>query len=754
MNLPSDVIHEESVQQARLLELNNERERNSRFGDVINFANGKLEMDKNGQYQLVEMHDNCIKYCLEESIDGHNITAFWTVTKIRHRDEKRGYRFEWKITVRKLRNNRFDGKRNADQNPSVRSFVIRDQDYPKYFETAPPRKPKAKMEKRVFNTAYDRSEQPFQLDYRAHPASPSNQYDRGVEHLNIGEYYAKGSALAANKYHDHNPVGAQAGVAPLTAANDNHLHHHYFLNKNEVPIFHTSHFEKVSAFPAPGFNPLFPNAVQSLPRINTQVDSYGEFLPTTAQPSFHFPNELNQEAIKPTTYRGHYDDNRESILDGEVKKPNIDTIDNGNQWISFPARHANIVPVARINTTPPTYLDLSKTSSSPSPSPSPPSPIQSFYNKQLLSPNEIQPSLNQNHVNPFYWFGQHPHNQNHNQNLNFIPSYPIQDNTFSELDPIYHGTTAFTTPSHFTTSSHFPILGGLNTDVHDTGARFVSLQNGVSDDGIFDASTEARQTTIVNTESSFTTPLNVVTTTNGEDLQLEDENNTYPDSINAQLPPPESGADVRVPYVDTTDKSVQTSRTKQKKNRKNYRDTVVSTEKIGVQEIADKAPKKSPQSRYKIQKLSGSTEKPSWAVKRPRLRYSDKLKTNSEIRRNSADANSPKANRRKITVRKTTTTTEPITTVTSADFTSESVESFSTTPAPEIIDLPRTSQSIQKSVSVHIGEKVTVMPRKSAKVVINSKNGEIKKNPIRRANIKKVEKTAVDGKSTEEMLEQ
>lgn len=736
----SDAIKEESIQQARFLELNNGQERNNRFGDVINFANGKLELDKNGHYQLVEMHDNCIKYCLEESIDDHNITAFWSVTKIRHRDEKRGYRFEWKISVRKLRNNRFDGKRNIDQNPSVRSFLIRDQDYPKYFE-ASVRKNNIKMEKRVFNTAYDKTELPFQLDYRAHQAQPSNQYNHGVEHLNTGEYYAKGSAALPIKYrHEHvDQPGIAVAAAPSVAENNNHLHHHFFLNKNEVPIFQTSHFEKVSAFPAAGLNSLFPNPnIIPVSRVNNQIDSYGEFLPTTPQAPFHFPNELKaQDTIKPTTYRGHYDDNRESILDGVVKKSNFENINNENQWISFPARHANVVPIQRIHTTPATYSIVPNATPSPS--------IQSLYNKQILHPNGLQSHfINQNHVNPFYWFGQHPSNPN----VNFIPSYPLHANTFSELDPLYHGTTALTTPSDIPVS-HIPGFNGINTEIHNTDPRFVSqlpLQN-ADDDSIFDASTEARQTTITNTEPSFTTPLNVITTTNGENLQFEDEDNSYPDSINAQLPPPESGADVRVPYVDI-DKSEPLQRIKQRKSNRNHKESNVSTEKVEVQEILEKTTKKSPQSRYKSQKNSGSTEKPSWTPKRPRLRSSDRFKTNSEIQRNSADKKF--ANRRKITLRKTTTTTEPITTVTQ-DFTSES-EPITTTTVPLTEDQPRTSQSVQKSVSVHIAEKVTVMPRKSARVVINSKTGEIKKNPIGRSNIKKVDKNTDN--STDEYLEQ
>ena len=163
----------------------------------------------------------------------------------------------------------------------------------------------------------------------------------------------------------------------------------------------------------------------------------------------------------------------------------------------------------------------------------------------------------------------------------------------------------------------------------------------------------------------------------------------------------------------------------------------------------NKTTKKSSYGRYKTQRSPSSTEKPSWAPKRPRLRGSDKYKTNSELAHNS-EKKSHYANRRKITLRKTTTTTAAPTTVTQ-EFGNDS-EAVSTTVASLLEDEPRTSQSVKKSVSVHIAEKVTVMPKKAAKVVINSKSGEIKK-PRRVAKIKKVEKGVVEN-TTKHNLDQ
>lgn len=742
LHFSSDVIREESIQRAKFLEADNGRERNSKFGDVINLANGKLEMDAGGHFQLVEINENCIKYCLEESIEGHNITAFWSIYKIRHRDEHRGYRYEWKITVRRLRNNRVDGKRSTEHGSNVRSFLMRDQDYPKFFETFVEKKA-PKMEKRIFNTLYDKSEHPFALDYRSYSPYGVNQYDRGVENLNTGEYYAKGSAPSA-RY--------QLRDNHLVHENNNHVHHHFFLNKDEVPIFKSSHFEKVSTFPAP-YTPLtFPNnGIQpsqvSLSRVHNQLDSYGEVLPTTSQSPFLFPDEVKiQEPIHPTTYRGHYDDNRESILDGEVKANNFNhhhhVHHHQNQIVSFPSGHANVIPISGITTTPTSFaLNLNT---------SPPPSVQSFYSNQFANTKSLQTP---NHPNPFFWQGRH----SDGHQFNFVGSIPYHENTFSELDPIYHGPTSVSTPSHITPSH----ISEHDAEIHNPDAGFVSqlpLQD-VSENNSYDEPTEVHQTTATNTDPSFTTPYNPITTTKAAKVQVEDDRSSYSDSmnkfdsINAQLPPPDSGADLRVPYVET-DKSISSVQLNRKKNH-NFETKIdnddASVEQEKFEKIVEKTTKKSP--RYKSQKVFSSTERSSWVPKRPRLRSSDKYKTNSELVKN-VDKKPGYATRRKIVVRKTTTTTPEPTTVTQEFHSEHGPIATTLTPQLELKldEQPRTTQSVRKSVSVHIAEKVTVIPKKGAKVVRSNKYGEISQKPRRVAKIKKVEKSVED--STESYLEQ
>lgn len=699
-------------------------------------------MDQHGQFQLIEMIDNCIEYCLEETLQGHNITAFWSVYRVRHRDEQRSYRYEWKITVRRLRNSqRNESKRNTERNTNIRSFIVRDQDYPNLFENSTKRT-EAKMEKRIFNTLYDKSEHPFRLDYRSHPSS----YDRGLENLNTGEYYAKGSAPVI-KYQVNSPQDA-----PITTENANNLHHHYYLNKAEVPIFKTSHFEKVSAFPG-HYNAIRfpsngapPNHV-SVPRLHNQVDSYGELLPTTSQAPFHFPEEVKlHEPIRPTTYRGHYDDNRETILEREPKQNHFEShhSHNHNQLLTFPARQANAYPIPSITTTPNAYaIHLNTLPTTPS--------IPSLYGKQFSNPNGLHPAHAHEHSNQ-YWFGQHPEHNSYN----FVGSYPFQEHTYSELDPIYHGQSVLSTPSDVPSSS----VPEINNNIHDNDNRFVSqlpLQN-VDDNGAYNVPTEVHQTTSTNTDASFTTPFNAVTTIRADIIESEDSSNPFPDSINAQLPPPDSGADLRVPYIEM-DKSSSSSQAHHRKRKEKFRvsikdddddedddeddddDDSLTIEKQRFEKFVNKTTIKSSHGRYKNQRSPSPTEKPSWMPKRPRLRGSDKYKTNSELTHDS-EKKSHYSNRRKLTLRRTTTTTAAPTTTVTQEFSNEG-EPVSTTVASLLEEEPRTSQSVKKSVSVHIAEKVTVMPKKAAKVVINSKSGEIKK-PRRVAKIKKVEKSVIE----------
>lgn len=711
---------------------------------MINLANGKLEMDSNGNFQLVEIIDNCIKYCLEESIEGHNISAFWSIYKIRHRDEHRGYRYEWKITVRKLRNSRIDGKRSTEHGSNVRSFLIRDQDYPKFFDIIAKPNKQPKMEKRIFNTLYDKSEHPFHLDYRSHLLNDQNQFDHGIENLNIGEYFAKGSAPVI-KY--------QVRDGNFPPENNNHLHHHYFLNKDEVPIFKTSHFEKVSAFPAQYNSLTFPNgAVQpsqiSIPRVHNQLDNYREVLPTTSQSPFHFPDEVKlQEPIHPTTYRGHYDDNRESILETDVKENNFNPLPpqhihhhDRNQIISFPARHANVIPIPSISTTPNSYALHLNTS--------PPPSIQSIYSKQFPSTKALPSPI---HPNLFFWQGHLPNGPQYD----FVASFPYHENKFSELDPIYHGSTDLSTPPEVEPSR----IPELDVEIHNPDAEYVSqlpLQD-ISDNNSYDSSTttEDHQTTSTNTDPSFTTPYNApMTTIKAAKIKVNNERNSYPDSINAQLPPPDSGTDVRVPYVETEKSDKTTSSAHPLRNHEKHFESNIDSHDVSVEqhdiEILEKTTKKSP--RYKNQKTFTSTER-SWAPKRPRLRSSDKYKTNSELAKNT-EKKSNYLNRRKLVLRKKTTTTESPTVTNGFIDENESIRPTTTaaTPVPEPVEQPRTTQSVQKSVSVHIAEKVTVIPKKGNKMVISSKHTEVNEMPRRIAKIKKVEKNVDD--STERYLEQ
>ncbi|XP_058446972.1 adhesive plaque matrix protein-like isoform X2 [Malaya genurostris] len=93
-----------------------------RFGDIVELAHGRLEKESDDQYYFVQDDPGY----RQES--GRNISAFWKVERIRHRDDLRGHRYELKFTVAPIKDFLFDESAIVN-----RSFVVRDEDYPRYF---------------------------------------------------------------------------------------------------------------------------------------------------------------------------------------------------------------------------------------------------------------------------------------------------------------------------------------------------------------------------------------------------------------------------------------------------------------------------------------------------------------------------------------------------------------------------------------------------------------------------------------------
>lgn len=214
-----------------------------------------------------------------------NITALWQVEKIRHRDTSRGHAMELKLTIVPMRRNHAESKREIVSGSGgggggqlkARSFVVRDIDYPRYFDdNAHGLAPRNKIQKRTFDMfgmsqpLFDSYRIPLHYKYQ-------NKY---TDNLNTGEYYVSGEIggqTTDRAFYQHpaptiqyqSPTGfneqqqlqrphlirfptASAGstndypdtggtTSPFTAT---HLHHHFYMNKNNVPLVKATAFEK------------------------------------------------------------------------------------------------------------------------------------------------------------------------------------------------------------------------------------------------------------------------------------------------------------------------------------------------------------------------------------------------------------------------------------------------------------------------------------------------------------------------------
>lgn len=694
-------------------------------------ASGRLQINEYGNVFITESEENCIKRCSDDLTSEKNVTAFWSVEKIRHRDENRGHRFELKITIRPIRKNRFDGKRETNNNFSgdnkSRSFIIKDQDYPKYFSNLEnvTKKSGLRIEKRIFNTMYDNAEIPFHLNYRRRPSFPI-PYEQ-TNNLNIGEYYM--GAHPASPYHPrplrYNELATHNRFNSPNV-NDHslpgHLHHHFYLNKDEVPIFKASLYENSNIYAPPGAsgpilysNQQFPQEQQQpqqeLPPLhrpnNLQIENqiranaYYRDITPTPHTSVHFPGpyQFNPLPGEPQI-KGPYDDNRETILEGELEPQKYNTpFELNNNFLNFPPRNNKPYLPNTIPTTSQAY-QIDSTSLSP--------PV-SFYGNQYQAQN---PHTN----NQLYWLGHTNAPYPINSNANFEGSFPYQENTYSEIDPIYHGQPILVTPVNL------GILHGPNNDEATKAVSQLPLQNSNIESSSFDPTIENHQTLQENSEPNYTTPYNILTTTQSDGAKNENENVSYPDSINAQLPPPESYDDLTVPYVDATvltDKpythTVKLDSQSDEQNISNRKTEYVTTENQSGSNVPNKMEKysdnRSPvQIRYRGRKSSAATEKPAikWSPKRTRQRKPSVSESNGE------SSEKQEIRKRKIS-RSTTTTTKSTTT---ADILNDKTPNTDQQSESDIItvtpiyfhDEPRTSQSVQKSVSVRVGEAMTVKP--------------------------------------------
>ncbi|XP_075154863.1 uncharacterized protein LOC142228349 [Haematobia irritans] len=193
----------------------------SRFGDIVTLAQGRLETMANGQYRFVE--GNCDYECAREN----NMVATWHVQKIRHRDLNRKFHYEMKFSVSPMTSatpseivvrggpNKRTILENSKPN-NIQTFIQKEHDYPNSFrkiltenedDDFADRRQDGLRSIRQFN--HQQQQHPSQVTpmpqptfirgvYRSPPPQPPSYPSTPIltnsprpfpDQLNIGEYY-------------------------------------------------------------------------------------------------------------------------------------------------------------------------------------------------------------------------------------------------------------------------------------------------------------------------------------------------------------------------------------------------------------------------------------------------------------------------------------------------------------------------------------------------------------------------------------
>lgn len=711
--------------------------------------------------------------------NNNNVTAVWSIEKIRHSDEIRGHRYEMKISVRPIIRSKLDNRRDTVNAPiKSRSFLIKDNDYPKYFiDGTPPPKDNnnnnLRMEKRMFSYFYDTTEIPFHLNYGRKYGFPPPQpgyYGHGAN-LNTGEYFMGTPIPSIPPFHmrhtrfngllpryppmPNNFNGNQLHKPFIQSphTNNNNLHHHYYLNKDELPIFKTSVFEDSKVFQTPtqssipNFHnhlnnnqqdlPIFANQIpvqiehqQRIPvrQIENQIQTnelLANYRPTQSIP-LSFPTQTSGINFNKVSFGG-IDQHKVLELNnnfGHGVKPisnniplpqtspspigyQFDTSPTPSQISFFPQYspqfiHSSQAPQQHLQQSQPQLPQLPQQIQHQSQQPHQQIQIQQIQQQQPQQQNQPQLPFRQQQSDPFHWYGsvnlQYPRN-----NINFQGSYPFQENTYSEVDPVFHGQS----PNLLVSPISVIALDNTNSNdgIYPTVSQ-IAIQNPSSS---YTPSTESHVQQI---DPTFATPYNSVTTQQNEvptkAASTKHRNNNkdhYPDSINAQLPPPDSGDDLTIPYVDAT---IHTEKpydqvhlierpSEQSTSTSNADYVTTSTKDIQTMDKMFDMQQRTPVNlRYKGKKNSEPTEKPSikWIPKRTRQRKP--LYSSSE--------NPVRDNRRRRTTTAPTTVTE--TSVDMVDEHQKKIADIITEMSMIFHDEPHTTRSIKKSVSVRVGDEI------------------------------------------------
>ncbi|XP_017470241.1 PREDICTED: uncharacterized protein LOC108361958 [Rhagoletis zephyria] len=185
-------------------------ESDTRFGDIVTLANGRLEETGNNSFRFIE--GLCGYDC-----DAERVWALWQVQKIRHRDANRKFRYEMKFSVSPLRAvsaGNIKRKAELDSNNSKRSvlqtYIQRDYDYPQTFGKIAYNDEARFADRRLDDYTARNLRQPPMNQYRQATPMPQPTFIHGIfqppprfpplpEKLNIGEYIKDYPAKATPK---------------------------------------------------------------------------------------------------------------------------------------------------------------------------------------------------------------------------------------------------------------------------------------------------------------------------------------------------------------------------------------------------------------------------------------------------------------------------------------------------------------------------------------------------------------------------
>lgn len=580
-------------------------------------------MEENGSRFILIESDNqgCMdkRNCKLSDEIPTNVSALWMVEMIRHRNPNiRGHAKELKLTVfpiKLLKGSDSNSKREAKRyrHPHPQSFVITDKDYPVYFvntalsefigTSLPTSSP---IQKRTFDVISSLTENTFE-NYNV----PLHFNYNGNEQLNTGELYTGsvqdvgptapsypkyGNSITPTTYQtesehvirpsDHyirfpttegitGPSSEhldRISTTPLTAT---HLHHHFYLNRNH--LLNKGHLYDNHA----GHQVHDAYNLENLQLLHEN---------SAYQESHHNQHSTHNIVANNPPINHQYLSSLIKFPSGSGSTPSYQ---DNSQYTRFPTpQNHQVHEYSTSNYDHPKQLQFTEHPQIAIP-PVPQS--NGYYNQpeiplttaagKFYAPFHLYPATQQVHPR-----------LNHQQILlhpasptaPFQGNYQLDNNHYSELDPIYHQQLSVL--SHHLTPhilAHQD-LGSVNGIQHH---RPINVDH-ITNHGQLTHTPGTLDVIPLNNQGIPITPSSspVLSTGSGgyevpsEKLILEPEHNSskydqlpspsggefanggfgpsqegYPDSINAQLPPPKDDEDINVPYVDSTVVASQTS---------------------------------------------------------------------------------------------------------------------------------------------------------------------------------------------------